>query len=577
MTSTLLPASSLCPSFTQTALSPSPVSSDAILLGQERAISAFELLRSTTNQHMYLADFNGLDRKLLIKALAHRGETPSNQYLVAAKSTNNDVELVWHNKVPGEEIGVLAEKNQTFAYLSGNIRRSDLIGQMSKTAKSSRYQGGALANCHYLFICAESLYKREGLWELIFDTLAKGYYRVSSELERIPLACKIILVGNINLYSQIYQLESQFSYHFPLLGELAHEIDLSQHRESAYLDWAQAIAHSQALSLAESVVLPLLTYGAKLTEHQHRLSLCSATMVQVLAQAKFYTKSTQIDAAALNKALAQINYRHNAQETLSSQNFEDKFINLATTGSMVGQVNGLTVIDMAEYAYGEPARITTSVHYGDGEVADIERKSELGGNIHAKGMMILSACLYRIFGKDAPLHLNANIVFEQSYQEIDGDSASLAEYACLISAIAEQPISQSLAITGALDQFGNVQAIGGVNEKITGFFNLCAKRGLTGEQGVIIPSSNTQQLNLPVEIINAVEKGMFHIHQVSHMDEAIELVMQKTAGEADENNDFPEESIYGMVQHRLDKLAGETEEEMTFFEKMLTKLRFFSN
>lgn len=577
MNSTSLPASALSPKFEQLQFSRNPVSSDALLLGQDRALNAFSILRSAPKQHMYLADFHGLDRKLMINALANHFEIPSNQYLVATKSPTNEVELVWKNQAPGEEIGTLAEKGQTYTYLSGNIRRNDLIGHMSKTAKASRYIPGAFAKCHYLFICAESLYKREGLWELVFDVLDKGHYRVNNELSAIPLACKIILVGDSRLYSQMYQVETLFSYHFPLLGELVHEIDLTQVRETDYLDWLQAIADNNQFELADSIIEPLLCYSSKLTEHQHRLSLCSASLVHVLAQAKFYTNTTSLDAISLSKALRQQQFRHNAQENLSSQNFEDKFISLATSGTMVGQVNGLTVIDLAEYAYGEPARITSSVHYGDGEVADIERKSELGGNIHAKGMMILSACLYRIFGKDAPLHLNANIVFEQSYQEIDGDSASLAEYACLISAIAEQPISQSLAITGALDQFGNVQAIGGVNEKIEGFFNLCAKRGLTGDQGVIIPSSNTLQLNLPTNIIQAVDSGQFHIHQINHMDQAIELLMLKPAGSPDENNNFPDETIYGMVQQRLDRLAGQIDEELSFFEKMLTKLRFFSN
>lgn len=189
--------------------------------------------------------------------------------------------------------------------------------------------------------------------------------------------------------------------------------------------------------------------------------------------------------------------------------------------------------------------------------------------------MILSACLYRIFGRDAPLHLNANIVFEQSYQEIDGDSASLAEYCCLMSAIAEQPIIQSLAITGALDQFGNVQAIGGINEKIEGFFNLCERRGLTGKQGVIMPKSNMLQLNLHSKVITAVGKGLFHIYAIEHMDEAVELLMQMPAGVADEDNDFPAESLYGLVQQRLDKLAGNGEEEIGLITRLLAKLGFF--
>ncbi|MGS0730087.1 Lon-insertion domain-containing protein, partial [Shewanella sp. 0m-11] len=198
-----------------------------------------------------------------------------------------------------------------------------------------------------------------------------------------------------------------------------------------------------------SALLLLLQYSAKLADHQQRLSLMAVNIEHLLAQAKAYAQDYEISEQVLLHSITMINQRHNASEQLSAQNFDDLFINLPTQDEIVGQINGLTVIENAEFSYGEPARITASVHYGDGEVADIERKSELGGNIHAKGMMILSACLYRIFGKDAPLHLNANIVFEQSYQEIDGDSASLAEYCSLISAISEKPIKQSLAATGA--------------------------------------------------------------------------------------------------------------------------------
>ena len=265
-------------------------------------------------------------------------------------------------------------------------------------------------------------------------------------------------------------------------------------------------------------------------------------------------------------------HRHNTSEEFSSQNFEDKFISLQTEGKVVGQINGLTVIDTGDYSYGEPARITCTAHYGDGEVADIERKSELGGNIHAKGMMILSSCLYRIFGRDAPLHLNANIVFEQSYQEIDGDSASVAEFCCLLSSISETPIEQSIAVTGALDQFGNVQAIGGVNEKISGFFNLCQQRKLTGKQGVIIPSSNALQLNLPRQIVEAVEQGMFSIFQVDHIDQVIELLLGIPSGEPNESNLFPKDTLYWKVQQRLNELAGEYETEPTFIQKVLSKV-----
>lgn len=575
MNSLLISTSSLAPEFSLPTLSQSAINLSALLLGQERALDAFKLNNAITDQQLYLADFPGIDRHLIIQALMETFVPPSPAYLVATRPIDKAIKFQWQSEQSQENQACIAKKSTSYRYLSGNIRRVDLLGRMVPSDNKSQYQAGALAQCHYLFICAESLWKREGLWDLVMQILTQKEYQISSTLSPIPLNCKIILVGAGMIYSQVRSEDWQFQRHFTLLAELASEIDLTRYKESQYAAWLQAIAHSVDVSLEQSSLAPLFRHSARLTEHQHRLSLSMLEFAQLMAQAKAYRGKSSIDASSIEHALIQANYRHNSSEEFSGQSFDDNFINLPTTGAMVGQINGLTVIDAIDYSYGEPARITASVHYGDGEVADIERKSELGGNIHAKGMMILSACLYRIFGRDAPLHLNANIVFEQSYQEIDGDSASLAEYCCLMSAIAEQPIIQSLAITGALDQFGNVQAIGGINQKIEGFFNLCERRGLTGEQGVIMPKSNVLQLNLAPKVITAVGKGLFHIYAVEHMDQAVELLMQMPAGVADEDNDFPHDSLYGLVQERLDKLAGNGEEEIGLMARLLAKLGLF--
>ncbi|WP_297895952.1 AAA family ATPase [Shewanella sp.] len=578
MNSLLISTSSLAPEFSLPTLSQSAVNLSALLLGQERALDAFKLNNAIKDQQLYLADFPGIDRHLIIQALMETLAPQAPAYLVATRPIepiDKSIKFQWQNEQPLGDQGCIAEKSTQYRYLSGNIRRVDLLGRMVQSGNSSQYQAGALAQCHTLFICAESLWKRESLWDLVMQILTQKEYQISSTLSPIPLNCKIVLVGAGMIYSQVRSEDWQFQRHFTLLAELASEMDLTRYKESQYAAWLQAIAQSVEVSLEQSSLAPLFRYSARLTEHQHRLSLSMLEFAQLMAQAKAYRGKPSINASSIEHALIQANYRHNSSEEFSGQSFDDNFINLPTTGAMVGQINGLTVIDAIDYSYGEPARITASVHYGDGEVADIERKSELGGNIHAKGMMILSACLYRIFGRDAPLHLNANIVFEQSYQEIDGDSASLAEYCCLMSAIAEQPIIQSLAITGALDQFGNVQAIGGINEKIEGFFNLCERRGLTGEQGVIMPKSNVLQLNLAPKVITAVGKGLFHIYAVEHMDQAVELLMQMPAGVADEDNDFPHDSLYGLVQERLDKLAGNGEEEIGLMARLLAKLGLF--
>lgn len=535
----------------------------ALLLGQQRTLDAFSLLSDIPNQHMYLADCEGIDRRPFIAALV--------EHSLATREHN-------HEQTPP-----LPE--QAFCYLSGHMKRTDLIGTLQNSnqphsqhppcEQRQTHQIGALSQYQYIFICAESLWKQDRLWDLLMNILSERQYRVSQSLPAIPLTAKIILVGSSAFYSHAWIEERLFSTHFPLLGELIHEIDRNQYTEKDYLKWLIAIATPLNIKLGQSCLAPLFQHASRMADHQQRFTLLSTFITQVLAQAKAYAKNDTINGVDLTRAVDQFNLRHNASAQLSAQNFDDKFINVSTDSQLVGQVNGLTVLDTVEYRYGEPARITASVHYGDGEVADIERKSELGGNIHAKGMMILSACLYRIFGRDAPLHLNANIVFEQSYQEIDGDSASLAEYCCLISAISEQALHQGLAATGAIDQFGNVQAIGGVNEKIEGFFDLCERRGLTGLQGVIIPAANCQQLNLKPAIINAVEQRQFHLYQVQHIDEAVELLMSKPAGKADEDNHFPKDSVYGLVQARLERLAGYQEEEKTLLGKLLEKLRFF--
>ena len=582
MNSTLLPSAKLAPQFHVPKEVPSTFYPSHLLLGQDRVVNSFKLMSKLSGQHFFLADFPGIDRVDFIEALCSQVDTPTDHFLVATKPAEETaVTFKWQPQRPPENVGTIAKQQSLFCYLQGQIKRHDLIGKMQKTDKSSQYKAGALASNHFVFICLHSIWKREGLWELLLQILTDGEYRINQELAPIPLNCKIILVGSGLSYSHLKNEDRFFSQHFPLLGEISYELDLTKYSENQYVQWLATLANKQGIELEPSSILPLLWYSARLVEHQQRLSLSMLDMRLLMAQAKALSPtsslmpaSNSINSNAVANALAQLKYRHNSSEIYSAQSFDDNFINLPTEGAMVGQINGLTVIDSSDYSYGEPARITTSVHYGDGEVADIERKSELGGNIHTKGMMILSACLYRIFGRDAPLHLNANIVFEQSYQEIDGDSASLAEYCCLMSAIAEQPILQSLALTGALDQFGNVQAIGGVNEKIEGFFNLCARRGLTGEQGVIIPKANVLQLNLEPEVIKAVSDGKFHIYAIEHMDEAVELLMALPAGVANEDNDFPPDTLYGMVQQRLDRLAGQDDDvELGFIAKLLAKLR----
>lgn len=520
-----IPTIKLAPTFPAVTF-PAVAATHPLLVGQARLLSAFDIQAALPKQGLYIADFESIARRLLVRTLAEYAE-------------------------------------QSYQFLYGRITRAQLFG--------SAQQPSPLTAAGLLFIDIEALLTRPNLWEALLDVMLHDGFTQQKQWHE--LKARIILIGHSGYYSELLHAERCFQALFPLYGEVNDEIDAEPHLGS-YVGWLQALATEVNATIAPSALTPLLRYSCELSDHQQRLSLASQPFMQLFTEAAAVAKGAAIEADHIQQARQQRKQRHNAQEQLSAQNVDDAFIHLPTSGETIGQICGLTVIDSGDYMYGEPARITASVHYGDGEVADIERKSELGGNIHAKGMMILSSCLYRIFGRDAPLHLSANIVFEQSYQEIDGDSASLAEYCCLISAITEQPINQGIAITGALDQFGNVQAIGGVNEKIEGFFNLCARRGLTGEQGVIIPRSNVQQLNLPQAIITAVEAGKFHLYEIAHVDDAMELLMNRETGKADESDNFPEDSLYGLVQLRLDGLAGNSDDDVsTWFTRLLRKLK----
>jgi len=226
-----------------------------------------------------------------------------------------------------------------------------------------------------------------------------------------------------------------------------------------------------------------------------------------------------------------------------------------TEGERVGQINGLSVIQLGNFAFGRPTRITANTRLGEGEVIDIEREVELGGAIHSKGVLILSSFLAARYAADQPLSLSASLVFEQSYGMVEGDSASVAELCALISSLARVPIRQSLAVTGSVNQHGQVQAIGGVNEKIEGFFDICRERGLNGRHGVLIPRSNVVHLMLREDVVEAVRAGLFAIYPVSTVDEAIELLTGQTAGVPDAEGRFPDGSVNHRVAERLDELT----------------------
>ncbi|MFD2632853.1 AAA family ATPase [Idiomarina piscisalsi] len=346
--------------------------------------------------------------------------------------------------------------------------------------------------------------------------------------EPVPVNLKVVLLGSRNEYAQLREYDEDFDHFFPFLADF-HGHYATQNEPVApyfnYLNYVWQIA--DVLPLSHSGYAGLLKVCARYTDYQQELTLNSVRLLQVLREANscaLERHQTEIDKQAIDDALQQQRDREGNLAELSRRSILEQQVRIDTHGEAVGQLNGLTVVTMGGSEFGEPSRITATIHYGDGDIIDIERKSDLSGNIHTKGVMILSAYLANQFARYAPLSVSATVVFEQSYYEVDGDSASLGELCCLMSALANIPLKQSLAITGAVDQFGNVQSIGAVNEKIEGYYALCKERGLNGEQGVIIPVSNKHQLNLNEEVIDAVKQGNFHIYAVAHVEEALEIL-----------------------------------------------------
>ena len=358
------------------------------------------------------------------------------------------------------------------------------------------------------------------------DSGAAFFYRPES----VPVSIKIVLLGSRNEYAQLREYDEDFDHFFPFLADFHGHYATQNEPVAPYFNYLQYVWQlADVLPLSTDGYSALLRVCARYTDYQQELTLNTVSLLQLLREANdcaLQNQHAKIDKAAIDLALQQQRDREGNLAELSRRSILEQQVRIDTHGTAVGQLNGLTVVTMGGSEFGEPSRITATIHYGDGDIIDIERKSDLSGNIHTKGVMILSAYLANQFARHEPLSVSATVVFEQSYYEVDGDSASLGELCCLISALAEQPVKQSLAITGAVDQFGNVQSIGAVNEKIEGYYALCAHRGLNGEQGVIIPQSNKHQLNLNDEIVEAVKNGQFHVYTVEHVEEALELLTE---------------------------------------------------
>lgn len=467
---------------------------------------------------------------------------------------------------------VILELNPKYQNLFGRIEKEARFGVLS--TDFTMIQGGSIhkANGGYLVLLAEEMLRNMFSWEGLKRALKNGQIAIEEAGERfgfmttkglkpepISLDLKVVLIGNPLLYQLLYMYDMEFKELFKVKADFDTSMDRTEENMKQYASFVCTFCKKEGLKhLDVKAVAKVVAYGSRLASDQKKLSTQFADVADVIREANFYAsqeKAEFVFARHVKKAIEEKTYRSNLIQKKIQEMIERDVILIATEGTAIGQVNGLSVSSLGDFAFGRPSRVTASIGIGREGVVDIEREAKLGGPIHTKGVLIISGYLQQKYARKKPLSLSARLVFEQSYGGIDGDSASSTELYAILSAMSGVPIKQSIAVTGSVNQNGEVQAIGGVNEKIEGYFELCKARGLTNSHGVMIPESNVKNLMLKEEVVEAVKNGKFHIYSVKHIDEGIEVLTGTKAGKRKADGTFEEDTIHYRVDQGLTEMA----------------------
>ncbi len=515
---------------------------------------------------------------------AARGDLVDNVTLFAPKSEDDDnrgmPEFVDGSPFQRYEVNVLVshmnraetpiveELHPTLANLLGNIEYMSQHGVLVTNYRLIKPGAIHRANGGYLLLDVRSVLMEPFSWAALKRTLRQREIRiedvghflgltstVSIEPDSIPLDVKVILFGNRALYYILASLDPEVREYFKVLADFEDEVDRSPAAEAIHARLLAAIVQRKGLKpIDRDGVALIIEHAARLADHAAKLTLLVELIGDLVAEADCWAseaKNVIIGRADVQRALDEKTRRASRLRDRAQDNILQDVALIDTTGSRLGQVNGLSVLELGGFRFGRPTRITCRVRPGAGKVVDIEREVELGGPIHSKGVLILSGFLAGRFALDAPMSLFASLVFEQSYGGVEGDSASSAELYALLSALAELPLRQDLAVTGSVNQHGDVQAIGGVNEKIEGFFDICRARGLTGSQGVLIPKSNVQHLMLRQDVLDACAAGQFSVYPIATIDEGISLLTGCACGKREATGQYTEGSVNRRVEDRL--------------------------
>ncbi|MBD3376323.1 AAA family ATPase [candidate division KSB1 bacterium] len=465
-------------------------------------------------------------------------------------------------------VPVIVERNPSYHNLFGRIEKEIQMGGYSTDFTMIRPGSLHRANGGYLILQMEDVLKNFLSWESLKRALTSREIQIEEVGERLgflstktlrpeamPLEVKVILVGRPIYYYLLHQYDEEFAELFKVKADFDTVMNRDDAHIKAFLSFVARFCQKENLRcLARDGVVRLLEHASRLAEDQEKISTHFGALADILRESHFWAdkdKSKTVKAKHVQKAIDEKIYRSSMVQEKLQKMAERETLLIDTKGSVVSQVNGLSVMDMGDYRFGKPTRITVTVGPGRDGIMDIEREVKLGGPLHSKGVLILGGYLAKKYAQNLPLTLSARLVFEQSYSGVDGDSASSAELYAMLSALSETPLAQGIAVTGSVNQKGEVQAIGGVNEKIEGFFDLCKSRGLTGDQGVIIPAANVKNLMLKTQVLDAVKKKKFKIWAVTTIDEGLEILTGKPSGERQPDGSFKKDTINAAVEKQL--------------------------
>lgn len=539
------------------------------------------------NHREEIRDYINNLEKDIVENIQRFRKTEDNQEKTAAfflrRSSEDNFQLRYRvnlfvNNSEAENAPIINETNPTLYNLIGAIEYKNEMGVLKTDFTQIKPGALHMANGGFLLLHTREILMQPYAWDALKRALKTGEINIenlSQQLglavtstlkpEPIPLDLKVILIGDAYTYSLLYALDEDFKKLFKIMADFDTEMERNDENT---LKMAKFIAtHCKDVGLKpfdREAVCRVIQYSSRLADNQKKLTTRFSQVVEILYEADAWA---QMDGSALvrlehvEKAIQEKMDRNSKYEEKLNELFEDGTLLMDVTGEAVGQINGLVVMGTGEHSFGKPTRITVSTYRGKSGIINIEREVAKSGPIHSKGVYVLSGYLGAQYAQEQPIALTASISFEQNYSMIDGDSASSTELYGILSSIAKVPIKQSIAVTGSVNQKGEIQPIGGVNEKIEGFFDVCKIMGFTGEQGVIIPKQNVKNLLLKDEVIDAVRQGTFHIYAIGHVEEGIHILTGIPAGEANEHGEYPPDSINGRVIKRLKSMYEKAKEE----------------